>query len=101
MNELPNELIIEIFEKICLKELKTFIEFSKINKKCYYVYKKYFEEKVKKEDEIGYIGKKVKVDIPRNGDLVYRYYPNIVINDNINTGNYDSDSESEDDDERY
>jgi hypothetical protein len=87
MNELPNELVIEIFEKISLRNLKTFNELSKINKQFNGVYKKYFEGKVKIYDEIWCIGKKVKVDIPRNGDLVYRYYLNypISINDNINT----------------
>lgn len=47
MNELPNELIIEIFEKIDLKETSLFIESSKINKQFYFIYKRYFEEKVK------------------------------------------------------
>lgn len=48
MNNLPNELIIEIFEKIDLKDTKVFIKFSKINKQFYFVYKKYFEDRVKK-----------------------------------------------------
>lgn len=47
MNELPNELIIQIFEKISLRDYKTFIEYSKINKKFYFIYKKYFEGIVK------------------------------------------------------
>jgi len=46
MNELPNELVIEIFEKISLEQIETFIELSKINKKFYFLYKKYFEKKV-------------------------------------------------------
>lgn len=48
MNNLPYELIIEIFEKIDLKDTKIFIKFSKINKQFYFVYKKYFEDRVKK-----------------------------------------------------
>jgi hypothetical protein len=48
MNELPIELIIEIFEKISLSDLKnTLLTLSKINKKFNFVYKKYFEEKLK------------------------------------------------------
>lgn len=47
MNELPTELVIEIFEKINLKDYKLFIKFSKINKKFNSVYKKYFEKLVK------------------------------------------------------
>lgn len=47
MNELPTELVIEIFEKINLKDYKLFIKFSKINKRFNSVYKKYFEELVK------------------------------------------------------
>lgn len=30
MNDLPDELVLEIFEKICLNDYKTFIEYSKI-----------------------------------------------------------------------
>jgi hypothetical protein len=74
MNELPIELVIEIFEKISLRDLKTFIKLSKINKQFNGVYKKYFEEKVKIYDEIWYIGKKVKVSVPRNGNLLYGMY---------------------------
>lgn len=57
MNELPNELVIEIFEKIDLKETSLFIELSKINKRFYFIYKRYFEEKVKKyfKDQKKYI----------------------------------------------
>ena len=49
MNDLPDELVLEIFEKICLNDYKTFIEYSKINKKFYFIYKKYFEEKIKEK----------------------------------------------------
>lgn len=48
MNELPKELIIEIFEKIDLKKTFYFIELSKTNKKFYFIYKQYFEENVKR-----------------------------------------------------
>jgi hypothetical protein len=47
MNKLPLELIIEIFDKINLSDFKSFITLSKINKKFNFVYKKYFEEKLK------------------------------------------------------
>jgi hypothetical protein len=47
MNELPLELIIEIFEKISLSDFKSFITISKVSKKFNFVYKKYFEEKLK------------------------------------------------------
>jgi len=48
MNQLPTELVIEIFEKIDLKETSLFIELSKKSKRFYFIYKRYFEEKVKK-----------------------------------------------------
>lgn len=51
MNELPYELIIEIFEKIDLTDYITFISLSKVNKKFNYVYKKYFEEIVKDKNK--------------------------------------------------
>ena len=48
MNELPFELVIEIFSKISLSDFKTFNTVSKVNKKFNFVYKKYFEDRVKK-----------------------------------------------------
>jgi hypothetical protein len=77
MNELQIELVIEIFEKISLRDIKTFHTVSKVNKTFNNVYKKYFEEKVKKENEKVYFGKKVTVQIPRNGNLFYSMYLNV------------------------
>lgn len=48
MDELPLEVIIEIFEKISLSDFKTFNTISKINKKFNFVYKKYFQDTIKK-----------------------------------------------------
>lgn len=47
MNELPIELIIEIFDKIDLQDYKIIVELSKTNKLFNDIYKKFFEEKVK------------------------------------------------------
>lgn len=48
MNELPIELIIEIFEKIDLKDTSLFIKLSKTNKLFNDIYKKFFEKTVKR-----------------------------------------------------
>ena len=48
MDKLPIEVIIEVFEKINLNDFKTFVKLSKINKKFYFVYNKYFEVRVRK-----------------------------------------------------
>ena len=79
MNELPNELVIEIFEKISLRYLKTFIKLSKINKQFNRVYKKYFEARVKKIYHKVDFGKKVTVQIPRNGNLFYGMHLNVYV----------------------
>ena len=47
MNELQNELIIEIFEKIDLKETSLFIDLSKTNKRFYFIYKGFLKKKLK------------------------------------------------------
>ena len=79
LNELPTKVIIEIFEKINLKEYKTFMKISTINKQFNGVYKKYFEENIKKEYHKVDFGKKVTVQILRNGDLFYGMYLNVIL----------------------
>lgn len=66
LNELPFELVIEFFEKINLKEYKKFI---KLSKQFYFIYKKYFEEKVKRKYYKVNFVKKVTMQISRNGNL--------------------------------
>lgn len=77
MDELPIEIIIEIFSKISLREKKIFTTISKINKKFYFVYKKYFEHRVKHFVDFG---KKVTVNISRSGDLISWMYLNNLSN---------------------
>ena len=44
---LPNEIIIEIFEKIPISNYKQYIKLSRVNKQFNNIYKIHFQEKVK------------------------------------------------------
>ena len=84
MNVLPIELIIKLFEKIYIRNVRLFIKYSKINKKFNHVYKKYFEKKIKIEFESNPLGRLMYCTIYRNHDRAPYYH---IINTNIELNN--------------